>query len=118
MIWIGAVDSRPLSMERRRMSYYATFDASITLSRDLDMDAIMEEVDLDMLMFSVKSWTADLRRIYILLRKVILTASFVMLTPSLEDLASQINMVSYMQTCRILPSIRWTVFCLLRMKNA
>ena len=26
------------------MSYYATFDASITLSRDLDMDAIMEEV--------------------------------------------------------------------------
>ena len=43
MIWIGAVDIRPLSMERRRMSYYATFDATITLSRDLDMDAILEE---------------------------------------------------------------------------
>ena len=25
------------------MSYYATFDATITLSRDLDMDAILEE---------------------------------------------------------------------------
>ena len=42
-IWTGVVDSRPLSMERITMSYYATFDATITLSRDLDMDAIMEE---------------------------------------------------------------------------